>query len=99
MALRRHARIFFENLQTNFWPMYCIHATNTDKIYALWKYSVKMAFFMLLVSSRWSCMLKDPKSASILHAMGSFKSSMYLPMVDTALSRLHFRFVRLLLML
>ena len=41
--------------------------------------------FMVLVSSRWSCLLKDPRIASVLRAMKSFKSFMYLPIVEAAL--------------
>jgi len=42
---------------------------------------------MVLLSSRQSCPLKDPRIASTLHAMGSFKSSMYLPIVETTWER------------
>ena len=52
-------------------------------IYDLLKKSIKIPFFILLVSSRWSCLLNEPKSASIFCAIGSFKSLVYFSMVDT----------------
>jgi hypothetical protein len=57
-------------------------------VYYLWKKSVKTVSFMLLHSSRWSCLLNEPKRASTLCAMGLFMSSIYLltRMVDSALT-------------
>jgi hypothetical protein len=50
------------------------YSTKVD--YDLLKKSVKIAFFIPLVSSQWSCLLNEPKRASIFHAIESFKSLM-----------------------
>ena len=56
-----------------------------DNIYGYLKKSVKTAFFIYLVSSWWSCLVNEPKRASIFLANGSFKSLAYIPMVYIAL--------------
>src|SRR5271155_417536 len=58
-----------------------------NKIYDLPKKSVKKVFFMPLVSSRRSCLLKVPNNASSLRAIGSSISSVYRVILDVALRR------------
>lgn len=63
-----------------------MYASLKNRSYDLWKKSVNRVCFIVLLSSTRIVMLKDAKSPSIFRAMGSFRPSIYLRMVDTALS-------------